>query len=168
MKNAPSYMVACLIDDSSNRMHVSIVKPIRELLNTAIKEYKNKYPISYLDNIGELDQKFLQNVMSKKIVSIKYFFVMELLQLLKLKSILSNTEINNDFTRMLILNRLFGISLIIDGTIITLYSIIFRQKDNLMASNIDSLYGKKETDVTKSDNQCLSGFYRNQNFNKRS
>jgi hypothetical protein len=111
--NEPAFRTACLIDNKHNHMYEFIVKPLRRELENSIYKYNKLFGSdSHLSNISDFDNKFLQkqNTTKIKIEYIKYLFVLELIKLLQLRSI----KVDSRFFPTLLLNRLFGLSLVID------------------------------------------------------
>ena len=114
----PAYLTVCLVDNANNHMYSFIVKPLREFLEDAIKKYNILFGNeSYLKKgLVDFDLKFLQKRNTKKlnIEFIKFLFVLELLQLLRLKNIVVDKNYVTPFSQMLLLNRLFSLTLVID------------------------------------------------------
>lgn len=114
----PAYRTVCLIDHPGNHMHSFIVLPVRGQLQDAIKKYKDLFGSECrLTEISELDSKFLQkrDTADLKLELIKQLFVLELIKLLQLRNITSGSlKIVSPFFKMLLLNRLFSLTLVVD------------------------------------------------------
>lgn len=116
----PAYRTACLIDHEGNYMYEFIVKPLRSEIVNSIRKYNELFGTeSHLTSIADLDQKFLQkrNTTKRNVEHIKYLFVLELIKLLQLKTV----KIDSEFYPTLLLNRLFGLSLVVDKLLYALY-----------------------------------------------
>ena len=122
----PAYLTACLVNDPNNHMFEFIVKPLRDSLDRAIGEYNNLFGNeSYLKSgIADFESKFLQKRNTKilKIEPIKFLFVLELLQLQRLRTIIYQSRIETSFSQSLRLNRLFSLTLVIDKLLHSRYS----------------------------------------------
>jgi hypothetical protein len=119
-KDEPAYRTACLIDNPYNHMYTFIVQPLRSEIENAIKKYNKLFGInSRLASIIDFDSKFLQkeNTTRIRIEHIKYLFVLELIKLLQLR----NIRIDSRFLPTLLLNRLFGLSLVVDKLLYARY-----------------------------------------------
>jgi hypothetical protein len=119
-QDEPAYRTVCLIDKPHNHMYPFIVKPLRNKIENAIKKYKHLFgKKSYLKGITDFDSKFLQrrNTTRIKIEHIKFLFVLELVQLLRLR----NMRIDSPFLQTLLLNRLFSLSLVVDKLLYARY-----------------------------------------------
>jgi hypothetical protein len=118
--NEPAYRTACLIDHQGNYMYEFIVKPLRSEIANSIRNYNGLFGTeSHLTSIADLDHKFLQrrNTNKIKVEHIKYLFVLELMKLLQLRTV----KIDSEFFPTLLLNRLFGLSLVVDKLLYALY-----------------------------------------------
>ena len=125
--NEPAYRTACLIDNPNNHMYTFIVKPLRSEIEKAINNYNKLFGVnSYLPSIAYFDSKFLQkrNTRKIKVEYIKYLFVLELIKLLQLR----NIRIDSRFFPTLLLNRLFGLSLVVDKLLYVNYPPKSRKK----------------------------------------
>lgn len=119
-KDEPAYLTACLIDNPNNHMYTFIVQPLRSEIENAIKKYNRLFGIkSRLASIIDFDSKFLQkqNTTRIRVEHIKYLFVLELIKLLQLR----NIRIDSRFLPTLLLNRLFGLSLVVDKLLYARY-----------------------------------------------
>lgn len=111
----PANLTVCLVDDHDNYMHDFIVLPLRKQLGGSIQIYNDLFgKESRLSGITELDTKFLQkrDTETIKIELIKQLFVLELVRLLQLRNL--ELKIDNEFFKMLLLNRLFSLALVVD------------------------------------------------------
>lgn len=116
----PAYRTVCLMDNPRNHMYPFIVKPLRSKIEDAINNYNRLFgKKSYLKGITDFDYKFLQrrDTTKLKIEHIKFLFVLELLQLLRLR----NLQIESQFLPLLLLNRLFSLSLVVDKLLYVRY-----------------------------------------------
>ena len=118
----PAYLTACLVDNQNNRMYSFIVKPLRIFLKDAIDKYNTRFGReSYLKaGIADFDSKFLQK-RDTRLEPIKFLFVLELLQLLRLRNITYQSRIETTFSQMLRLNRLFSLTLVVDKLLFARY-----------------------------------------------
>lgn len=166
--DAPAFKTACLIDEPHNRMYEFVVKPVREHLKAAIAQYQKDFGTNnYLPNgIDDLDIKFLRrrNTTKLKVESIKFLFTLEMLQLMKLKELAANKKLNSSFSQTLLLNRLFGLSLVVDKLLHLNYpSQTRRGEDPLMSVNV--LNYARNHGITQA---TLESFYNKTNFRRRS
>ena len=125
--NEPAYRTACLIDNPQNHMYTFIVKPLRSQIEDGIMKYEKLFGTkTYLSSIVDFDSKFLQkrDTARLKIEFIKYLIVLELIKLLQLR----NIRIDSNFFPTLLLNRLFGLSLVVDKLLYANYPPNFKKK----------------------------------------
>lgn len=109
LKDAPTYRTTSLIDNPHNVLHASVVVPLR----TQLQSFINKYNRARGKNLtlGLLDQKLLQ---FDGLEDVKRFFVATFHEIFHLAPLNTTRMINNDYSKLKIIDTLFNLSLIID------------------------------------------------------
>lgn len=114
-KNAPAYFTARMLDKQGNHMYFFI----RELWNKLggfISDYKKNYNQSFTG--PQFEFKFLRN---DDLSDIVYFFVYNFLFLYDLDKNTRRELLQNEFSRLRILDLVFNLSLIIDEVLKEVY-----------------------------------------------
>lgn len=108
-KDAPAYLTTSLVDNKNNNLHSSVVVPLRDYLSGLITGYNTRSMSNF--NIIDLDKKFLQN---DSLENIKRFFVATIHEIYHLTPINQSRMINNDYSKLKIIDTLFNLCLIVD------------------------------------------------------
>jgi len=108
-KSAPAYLTVSLVNNSNNRLHQSMVLPLRSYLDSLLQ----KYNASFRGNLSlsKLDKVFLQ---SDDLDSIKSFFVANLHEIYHLAPLNSSNMIGNDYSMLKVIDSLFNLALVVD------------------------------------------------------
>lgn len=110
LKDAPAYLTTSLVDNPNNALHTTVVMPLRAYLQNFIDSYNNARTRRNL-TLKILDQKFLQ---FDPLEDIKRFFVATFHEIYHLAPMNSARMINNDYSKLKIIDTLFNLSLIVD------------------------------------------------------
>jgi hypothetical protein len=109
VKSAPAYLTVSLVDNSNNRLHQSMVLPLRSYLDSLLQEYNSSFKGSL--DLSKLDKIFLQ---SDDLDSIKSSFVANLHEIYHLAPLNSSNMIGNDYSKLKVINSLFNLALVVD------------------------------------------------------
>ena len=109
LKDAPAYRTTSLIDNPNNALFLTVVKPLRTKLQEYIDNYKTRTKSKLKLDI--LNLKFLQ---SDQLEDIKRFFVATFHEMYHLNPLYSSRMINNDYSKLKIIDTLFNLGLIVD------------------------------------------------------
>lgn len=109
LKDASAYCTTSIVDNPSNFLYRSVVMPLRSYLQNFIDEYNARTKGSL--TIQTLDQKFLQ---ADPLEDVKRFFVATLHEINHLSPLNSSRMINNDYSKLKIIDTLFNMGLIVD------------------------------------------------------
>ncbi len=104
-KNAPAYKTTSLANDPDNALYEKVVIPLKKYLYSFIT--KCSFQISLCD----LETKFFLN---DNFEDIKRVFVANFHEMYHLKTLYSTRLIDNDYTKLKIIDTLFNIALVID------------------------------------------------------
>jgi len=110
LKDAPTYRTTSLVDNPQNALYHTVVIPLRRYLQTFIDRY-NKTRKGKNLTLQTLDQKFLQ---ADAIEDIKRFFVAAFHEIYHLAPLNSSRMINNDYSKLKVIDTIFNLSLIVD------------------------------------------------------
>lgn len=108
-KSAPAYLTVSLVDNPNNRLHQSMVLPLRDYLNSLLQTYNSSFNGNL--SLGRLDQVFLQ---SDDLDSIKSFFIANLHEIYHLTPLNSANMIRNDYSKLKAIDSLFNLALVAD------------------------------------------------------
>lgn len=111
-KEGGAYLTTSLVDNPQLRpqLYSAVVVPLRNYLQGLIDGYNSRTETRGL-TIQELDQKFLQ---ADSMEDIKRFFVATLHEIFHLSPLNNTKMINNDYSKLKVVDTLFNLSLIID------------------------------------------------------
>lgn len=109
VKDAPAYRTTSLVDNPHNFLYRSVVVPLRARLQSLIDGYNSRTKSKM--TIQTLDQKFLQ---SDPLEDIKRFFVATFHEIYHLAPLNSTRMINNDYSKLKVIDTLFNLGLIVD------------------------------------------------------
>lgn len=123
-KDAPAYCTTSLADRKDNYLYYSVVVPLRDYLTTLLGAYNTRLRSNLV--ISELDQKFLQN---DALEDIKRFFVATIHELYHLSPLNSSRMINNDYSKLKVIDTLFNLGLIVDQILEYRFSSLMGKKD---------------------------------------
>lgn len=113
IKDAPAYLTTSLIDNQSNFLYPSVVVPLRDSLQRFIYGY-NVRTKRNLD-MQTIDHNFLQD---DSLEDIKRFFVATFHEIYHLSPLNSTRMINNDYSKLKVIDTLFNMGLIIDQILV--------------------------------------------------
>ncbi len=108
-KDAPAYLTTSLSCNPNNALFSSVVMPLRSLMQGFIDGYNLRMAKSI--RLLTLDSKFLQN---DDVEEVKRFFVATFHEISHLSPINATRMINNDYSRLKVIDTLFNLGLIID------------------------------------------------------
>ncbi len=108
-KEAPAYLTTSLVDNTRNALYPSVVVPLRTRMQSFIYRYNSQTGRSF--SMPVLDKKFLQN---DDFEEIKRFFVANFHEIYHLNALHSTRMINNDYSKLKVIDTLFNVSLVID------------------------------------------------------
>ena len=106
-KQVPAYMFATLVNDPRNLMYDFVQKMVQEI-QRLLRQYNN---VGGSLKYEDFERKFLHN---ERLEEISFFFVYNLLQLLKQRTLTRPEIIQNEFTKLKNLDTIFNLCLIVD------------------------------------------------------
>lgn len=109
LKDAPVYMTTSLVDNPINTLYPTVVIPLRAYLQKFITNYNSSTASAM--TLPQVDKKLLQDVNKE---DIKRFFVANFHEIYHLSSLNATRLINNDYSKLKIIDTLFNLGLIID------------------------------------------------------
>lgn len=111
-KDRPTYLTTSLVDRADNAFYYSVVLPLRGMIHNFINGYNTRMSRTNGKlSIALLDKKFLQ---ADLLEWIKRFFVPTVHEIYHLSFLNDTRMINNDYSKLKIIDTLFNLSLIID------------------------------------------------------
>ncbi len=108
-KASPAYMTASLVENSDNRLHDVVVLPLRAYIENLLNGYNSRSKSKL--TMKMLDTKLLQ---ADELEDVKRFFVANFHEAYHLTPINSTRLINNDYSKLKIIDTLFNFGLIVD------------------------------------------------------
>jgi len=109
LKDAPAYCTTSLACNPNNALFLSVVVPLRAVLQSFIERYNSETGRSL--TLLTIDQRFLQ---ADQFEEIKRFFVATFHEIYHLAPLNSTRMINNDYSKLKVIDTLFNICLAID------------------------------------------------------
>jgi len=111
VKEGGAYLTTSLVDNPQTRPHLysAVVVPLRNYLQTFITEYNSRTAANL--TMQEMDRKFLQ---ADSLEDVKRFFVATIHEIYHLSPLNSPRMINNDYSKLKVIDTLFNLSLIVD------------------------------------------------------
>jgi len=109
LKDAPTYLTTSLADNPNNALYIPVVIPLRAYLQSFIDRYNSARTTQL--TLHTLDRKFLQ---ADPLEDIKRFFVATFHEIYNLAPLNSDRMINNDYSKLKIIDTLFNLGLIAD------------------------------------------------------
>ena len=109
LKDASAYCTTSLVDNPTNFLYLRVVVPLRRYLQNFIQNYNVR--TSRALTLQTLDQNFLQ---ADSLEDVKRFFVATVHEIYHLAPLNSTRMINNDYSKLKIIDTLFNIGLIVD------------------------------------------------------
>lgn len=108
-KDGPAYYTTSLVNDPRNALFSPVVVPLREMLQSFIDQYNSETGKNLTLSI--LDTKFLQ---ADPLEDIKRVFVATFHEIYHLAPLNSTRMINNDYSKLKVIDSLFNMCLVID------------------------------------------------------
>ncbi len=131
LKNKPSYLTSSLVDDPSNLLYDPVVVPLRKRLQDAIDAYKTLTGSNL--SIQVADQEFLQ---ADDFEDAKRFFVATFHEIYHLTALNSSRMVNNDYSKLKIIDTLFNLGLILDQILEQRFLATAQKREKNMANAV--------------------------------
>jgi hypothetical protein len=130
----PAYLTSCLVDDSNNRLHASVVVPLRNRMLDHVTLYNTGTGSHF--SVAIMDRKFLQAI---ELEDIKRFFVATFHEIFHLTPLHLSRMINNDYSKLKAIDILFNLGLIVDQLLEYRFLRYSRRRDRNLANGLYKL-----------------------------
>ncbi|MEO9308127.1 MAG: hypothetical protein ABI342_07445 [Nitrososphaera sp.] len=148
-KKAPAYFTARMLDETGNQMYF-LIRELWNKLGGFISKYRENYNQSFTGS--QFESKFLRN---DDLSDIVYFFVYNFLFLYDLDKNTTRNLLQNEFSRLKILDLVFNLSLIIDEVLKEAYRKELGSKYDKMFKGVVWFCNKKNLiQQTDLENYC--------------